>query len=262
MKFSTNEQLANFLAYHAWRAVYAKKFAGLGVKFSPVDPLKKATVGKSDKWESTKVKFNIDGKMVEFGAIVPKKGVSASDAIIDLFNGKWEDLSVDCITAQVLINRRALLDVIGKEAYDKMFNDKPISGFRTEEGLLGYENVALKPVLGKDKKPVIGKDGKPVLITNHNAPVAIGSTGAFDNPGAVKDRNDPAEVAAAAWLYENVVYLGKNEKGEDYYFAHGIGIATKEEILEALKKEQKKPITPIFLPFEFDYSKLPPQDKK
>ncbi|GLX67299.1 protein-glutamine gamma-glutamyltransferase [Paenibacillus glycanilyticus] len=131
------------------------------------------------------------------GGFQMNPGVQPSDAINDIFqNG--ELYGFECATAIVIVLYKAVLDTIGAQMFNSLFNPLYLRDWNHDSDLW--------------------------FITTQNKNESYpGDVMYFRNPD--HDRDTPE------WQGENVVKLS-----EDLFFGHGIGIETSEEIINALNK--------------------------
>jgi protein-glutamine gamma-glutamyltransferase len=101
--------------------------------------------------------------------------------------------------------------------------------------------IYYKAVLDSIHKNYFNELFRPLLVWNHHFDKDLGmiTFSGYDSiPGDVVYFYNP-DYETPIWMGENAVYLGEGQ-----YFGHGIGIGTKEEMIEALntlrKKEAKK----------------------
>lgn len=142
-------------------------------------------------------------KLNRKGAFILKKGILPSDAIKDIFeNG--DKYAFECATAIVIIFYKAVLDSIGKNAFNYLFSNIVLYDWHYDEDL-----------------GITTKSGNDFLP---------GDCLYFKNP-----EFDPE---TPQWRGENTIFLGK-----DMYYGHGIGIRTAQGIIEALNKYRKKDAT-------------------
>ncbi|MFX3635823.1 MAG: protein-glutamine gamma-glutamyltransferase [Candidatus Pristimantibacillus sp.] len=131
------------------------------------------------------------------GGFQLKNGMSPSDAINDIFiNGNL--YGFECATAIVIIWYKAVLDMIGKAAFDAYFTKLYLRDWNHDSDLW-------------------------LISTNDNKEIFQGDVLYFKNPD-----HDPE---TPEWQGENVVLLADN-----LFFGHGIGIETGEDIIAALNK--------------------------
>ncbi|MUT64792.1 protein-glutamine gamma-glutamyltransferase [Paenibacillus sp. NEAU-GSW1] len=129
-----------------------------------------------------------------------RSGVRPSDAIRDIFqNG--ELYGFECATAIVIVWYKAILDVIGDEAFNRYFTNLYLRDWNHDSDLW--------------------------LISTHDKDEAF--------PGDVLYfKNPDHDLDTPEWQGENVVKLEGN-----LFFGHGIGIETGEEIIAALNRQRE-----------------------
>lgn len=131
------------------------------------------------------------------GGFQMNPGVRPSDAINDIFrNG--ELYGFECATAIVIVLYKAVLDTIGEQMFNSLFNPLYLRDWNHDSDLW--------------------------FITTHNKNESYpGDVMYFRNPDF--DRETPE------WQGENVVKMSEN-----LYYGHGIGIESGQEIIAALNK--------------------------
>jgi protein-glutamine gamma-glutamyltransferase len=121
-----------------------------------------------------------------------RPGVRPSAGIYDIFrNGQF--YATECATAIIIVFYKALIDLYGYEIFDSIFN----------RGLYLY-------------------------TWNYDSNLAI-LTSEVDRPApgdVVYVKNPQVDPMTPEWQGENTVYMGAN-----YYYGHGIGIRTLQEII-------------------------------
>ncbi|WP_028549130.1 protein-glutamine gamma-glutamyltransferase [Paenibacillus sp. UNC451MF] len=133
----------------------------------------------------------------ENGAFLQRKNVRSSEAIRDIFeNGSL--YAFECATAIIILLYKAVLDIIGDEKFDKLFNNLYLYSWNYDHDLR--------------------------LITLHHGAEAFGGDiQYFKNPDV-----NPEWIE---WQGENAIKMGAG-----LYYGHGIGIKTGDEIIEKLNK--------------------------
>jgi protein-glutamine gamma-glutamyltransferase len=139
----------------------------------------------------------------KLGGFQLKKGVSPADAINDIFENS-QLYAFECATAIVIVFYKAVLDTIEVNTFNKLFANLLLYDWHFDQDL------GIKTKIGDDYIP--------------------GDCLYFKNPDV-----DPE---MPQWQGENAIYLG-----DGLYYGHGIGIKTKEGIIEALNKRRKKSAT-------------------
>ena len=121
-----------------------------------------------------------------------RPGVRPSMGIIDIFrNGQF--YATECATAIIIVFYKALLDLYDYEIFDQIFNN-----------------------------------GFYLYTWNYDPKLAI-LTSEVDRPtpgDVVYIKNPQVDPITPEWQGENTVYMGSN-----YYYGHGIGIRTLQEII-------------------------------
>jgi protein-glutamine gamma-glutamyltransferase len=121
-----------------------------------------------------------------------RPGVRPSAGIYDIFrNGQF--YATECATAIVIVFYKALMDLYGFEIFDQIFN----------RGIYLY-------------------------TWNYDPKLAI-RTAEIDRPSpgdVVYVKNPQVDPITPEWQGENTVYMGSN-----FYYGHGIGIRTLQEII-------------------------------
>jgi protein-glutamine gamma-glutamyltransferase len=139
----------------------------------------------------------------ELGGFQLKEGVLPSDAINDIFINSHL-YAFECATAIVIVFYKAVLDVMDKQTFNRLFSNLLLYDWHVDQDL------GIKTKKGEDYLP--------------------GDCLYFKNP-----EFDPQ---TPQWQGENTIYLGK-----DLHYGHGIGIKTAEGIIAALNKKRKKDAT-------------------
>ncbi|HOP99889.1 MAG TPA: protein-glutamine gamma-glutamyltransferase [Acetivibrio clariflavus] len=135
------------------------------------------------------------------GGFLLKSNVQPSKAINDIYNNGWL-YGTECATAIVIVYYKAVLDTFGSERFNRIF---------TDIYLMDWQNLS----------------GKLRVSTNRKPPdIFPGDCRYFKNPDV-----DPL---TPEWQGENAIDLGNN-----YYYGHGVGITTAENIIYALNNHRK-----------------------
>lgn len=126
-------------------------------------------------------------------------GVLPSDGINDIYtNGHL--YAFECATAMVITLYKATLNVLGKEVFDRYFQDLYLRDWNYDSDL-------------------------QLKIIEHKDDAYAGDIVYFKNPD-----HDPK---SPEWQGENAVILGR-----DLYYGHGIGIRSAEEIIASLNRRR------------------------
>jgi len=137
------------------------------------------------------------------GGFRMKNNVRPSDAIMDIFiNG--QKYANECATAMVIVYYRALLNVFGVNAFNKVFDKIYLMNWQISEPLL-----------------------KEIGIPRRVPELLLGDRGYFMNPDV-----DPK---TPEWQGENVIVLPYS-----MYYGHGIGITTADKIIRALNQNRRR----------------------
>ncbi|GMO00281.1 protein-glutamine gamma-glutamyltransferase [Parageobacillus thermoglucosidasius] len=139
----------------------------------------------------------------DLGGFQLKQGILPSDAINDIFINS-QLYAFECATAIVIVFYKAVLDVIDKQKFNTLFSNLLLYDWHVDEDL------GIKTKKGEDYLP--------------------GDCLYFKNPDF-----DPQ---TPQWQGENTIYLGNG-----LHYGHGIGIKTKEEIIDALNRKRKRNAT-------------------
>lgn len=131
------------------------------------------------------------------GGFLLREGTSPSDAIADIFlNGT--KYGIECSTAIMIVYYGALLEVYGKQLFDKTFPRIYLMNWKIQEPLLREAGQSIK--------------GQEVML---------GDRLYFANPDV--------SPRAKEWQGENVIVLPNS-----LYYGHGAGIKTANEIIRNL----------------------------
>ena len=139
------------------------------------------------------------------GGFELKAGVSPSDAIADIY-ARGSLYGTECSTAMIIVLYKALLDVMPRDEYGRLFSSIY---------LMNWQHLDRDLALVTDRDPV---DEIP------------GDARYFSNPDV-----DPLRPE---WQGENAYYLGGG-----LYYGHGIGIRNAGEMIRALNRARKKDAT-------------------
>ena len=136
------------------------------------------------------------------GGFLLNSGASSGAAISDIFtNGDY--YATECATAMVIVYYKALLNIYGKDLFDKIFPRIYLMGWDITE-------------------PLLQEAGNM-----HNAKdMLLGDRGYFNNPDY--DRSSPE------WEGENVIFLP-----DSLYYGHGIGISNADKIISELNSRRQ-----------------------
>lgn len=137
--------------------------------------------------------------LTNVGGFQLKPDVRPSDAIQDIYNN-GSLYAFECATAKVIIFYHAVLNSIGEELFNQYFQNLYLYSWHSDTDL------GLKSVPSPEFLP--------------------GDVVYFNNP----DFNPETSW----WRGENAVVLE-----DDTYFGHGLGIMTKEKVIQALNKMRK-----------------------
>ena len=140
-------------------------------------------------------------------------GVRPSDAIKDIYVNGWM-YTFDCATAIVVVLYRAILDLIGPEAFDAAVPDLTIGAYRFEEKLKAafpwwQRYVAQSPY----------EEATPERRAN----LLPGDVTYFTNWDVSESGKEQG------WSGENVIYLGNGR-----FYGHPRGLFTEEDIVKDL----------------------------
>lgn len=133
------------------------------------------------------------------GGFQLKPNVRPSDAIRDIYNN-GSLYAFECATAKVIIYYHAVLNSIGEELFNQYFQNLYLYSWHYDSDL-GITSTPSKQIL----------------------------------PGDVVYFNNPdVNPSTSWWRGENAVVLE-----DDTYFGHGVGIVTKEKLIQYLNKMRK-----------------------
>ena len=135
------------------------------------------------------------------GALQLRPGVSPSAAIQDIFN-QGSLYAFECATATVIILYKAVLDTVGAEIFNRNFAQLELYDWDYDQDL-------------------------KLVSSNQIQEAYPGDVLYFKNPDV-----DPK---TPQWQGENTILLGP-----DQYFGHGIGIATSQQIINALNSHRRQ----------------------
>ncbi|MDR1629917.1 MAG: protein-glutamine gamma-glutamyltransferase [Oscillospiraceae bacterium] len=140
------------------------------------------------------------------GGFLLKRGVSAADAINDIFtNGR--KYATECATAMVIVHYKALLEVYKKELFERTFTSIYLMDWELRQPLL-----------------------REISVPRKVSELLLGDRGYFNNPDV-----DPK---TPWWQGENVIVLPNN-----LFYGHGIGIRTADQIIQSLNRSRRQGAT-------------------
>lgn len=138
-------------------------------------------------------------QLTNTGGFLLKPGIKPSMAIQDIYMNSPQ-YAFECATAILIIYYYAVLNTIGEHLFNKFFQNLYLYSWHSDSDL-GIQTFELNYFL----------------------------------PGDVVYFNNPDfDPEASWWRGENAVVLG-----DGTYFGHGIGIETKEQMIQALNKTRK-----------------------
>lgn len=140
------------------------------------------------------------------GGFKLKSGVSPSEAIEDIFT-YGVAYATECATAMMIVYYKALLNVFGRRFFDERFTSIYLMNWHITDPLL-----------------------KAVGIPRRTKDFLLGDRAYFSNPDV-----DPK---TPEWQGENVIVLPGG-----FYYGHGIGITSAEEIMRVLNDNRKRGAT-------------------
>lgn len=137
------------------------------------------------------------------GGFLLKRGVKASDAIEDIFTNGHK-YATECATAMVIVYYKALLDLLGADQFNQLFDSIYLMNWSVRDPLLRAVST-------------------PRKVKDH----LLGDRVYFANP----------EVSPETpwWQGENVIVLQ-----DSLYYGHGIGIQDADTIIAALNSQRKE----------------------
>lgn len=141
----------------------------------------------------------------EEGGFLLKEGVEPYDAIEDIYMNSSK-YGTECSTAIVILYYKALLDILPRRLFNRLFDHIYLMNWKYLDGDLGiatYSNI--KDYFPGDCRYVKNPDVNPETIH---------------------------------WQGENAIDLG-----DGTYYGHGMGIRTIDEIIEALNNNRKEDAT-------------------
>lgn len=131
-----------------------------------------------------------------------KREAEPAAAIEDIFTNGGA-YATECATAMVIVYYRALLDVFGKERFNKLFPKIYLMNWRIEEPLL-----------------------KEIGTPKPAADILLGDRGYFSNPDVNPE--------TPQWVGENVIVLP-----DSLYYGHGIGMTSADRIISSLNANRR-----------------------
>ncbi|MBI1944833.1 MAG: hypothetical protein HYS27_04010 [Deltaproteobacteria bacterium] len=149
------------------------------------------------------------------GTFKLKPGVKPSEAFDDIFKDP-KKYKFECATGLVIMQYKAMRDLLGKDDFDRVFPKLRVGPWQTEAG---YD------------KHVKFDGGSTEATPERRGEVRAGDYGYFKN----WDVSDDARKRG--WQGENVVYLGE-VNGERMFFGHPFGIASEKTIVDYLNSER------------------------
>jgi hypothetical protein len=145
-----------------------------------------------------------------FGGFMPKRGVTPSQALLDIF-AHPDRYRMECATATWVIYHRAILDLIGPHDFDRVFGDMMISMASSESALAPF----LEPPAGSG-------DSKREATPELRQQVVAGDRVYIDNPDV------SSEGAHGGFGGQNAFQLGDgNLVGHPFGFFTESGIKAK-----------------------------------
>ncbi|MGI5971944.1 MAG: protein-glutamine gamma-glutamyltransferase [Oscillospiraceae bacterium] len=137
------------------------------------------------------------------GGFVLKRGVKASDAILDIYrNGS--QYGTECATAMQIVYYKALLDVFREDAFNEMFPEVTLMNWR-------------------DIESELRETGR------------MQNTGDFVPGDRLYFANPDVDPKTPHWQGENVIDLGNGT-----YYGHGMGIRNADFIIRALNGNRRE----------------------
>lgn len=158
-----------------------------------------------------------------------RKGVKPSDAIKSIFHKEQKSLILDCSTGLQIIHYKALLDFLGEEKFNKIFSQ---TGIRIEQCISNKNpTVCIRDELNSDWRTIV-ESPEDML-----GKITPGDLVYISNIKPYAKRHPAGETPGF-----NVIYLGKNEKGQ-----HEFGglftekrVHTYDEIIDLMIKDYNK----------------------
>ena len=123
LDFASVKQFVNYAKLLVFTVQFAQHLQGIKPRFpGQQNPGTFAEFPGSTCWKSAMLKFQIPGdpeKMITGLAL--KDGVTPANGIEEFFGKNGAKAALDCSTFVSVVTRRALLEIIGKEAYNKAY---------------------------------------------------------------------------------------------------------------------------------------------
>ena len=141
-------------------------------------------------------------KRTREGGFLVKDNVAPASAINNIYTHGWL-YGTECATAIVIVYYKAVLSTFGNELFNRLF---------TDIYLMDWQNL----------------NGKLKVNTTRNPPDFF--------PGDCRYvKNPDVNPLTPEWQGENAIDLGN-----DYFYGHGVGITTVDNIIYALNKNRKE----------------------